>query len=355
MSNTSVPATIVLLNDISLQLNRYITLLVFLFGTIGNLLNILIFSQATLRKNPSVIYFLGSSISSLGILLVGLPSALIGRWVSTDPTTTNSLLCKFRIFLLYGFRTTSVWLLVSATIDRWLLSSTKIARRRLSSQKVAYRILIVVHTLSFSLWFQALFCYETNLAEAPLKCYGKSQKCRIFNDLVYASSTVIIPSLLMLMFGFLTIHNINRSRRAIEPFIATVFPLDLLNSKKPKRKRRNQSSLTRMLLLQVMFLTLFSLPQAIHQIYLTSTMYISKSSLRTTVESFIVNFDFSLTYVGNASPFYVYTLTGTMFRQSLVRMVRAIFRHGYLYLSEFINDFKNDFYTFIRPRTRQRQ
>jgi len=164
MSNvTTDAATIALLNSISSELNRYITLFVFIFGTIGNLLNILIFSQASLRTNPCVVYFLSSSVSSLGILLIGLPSRLIAGWISTDPTNTNSLLCKFRIFLLYGFRTTAVWLFVFATIDRWFLSSETIRRRRLSSLKFAYKSLTIIHCCSFLLWFESLFCYNIDV------------------------------------------------------------------------------------------------------------------------------------------------------------------------------------------------
>jgi len=355
MSYTTDATTIFILNEVSSELNRYLTLFIFLFGIIGNILNILVLSQATLRCNPCVIYFLASSVSGLGIILVGLPSRLIGGWISTDPTNTNTALCKFRIFFLYGFRTTSVWLIVFATIDRWFVSSVKLTRRRLSSCKIAYKCLIIIHCLSCILWIESIVCYDTNVLEAPLKCYGKSYNCRVFNDLVYASSTVMIPSVLMLIFGFLTIHNINRSRRAIEPFIVTVTHVDPLHRTKQKRKRRNQSSLTRMLILQVIFLTFCSLPQAIHQFYLTFTIEVMKSPLRTAIENFIVNFDFSLTYVGNASPFYIYTLTGTMFRQSLIQLIRLTIRHLNLYLSTIFGDLINFIFTAFRPQIPPRQ
>lgn len=350
MANLTTDALMIAaLNKISGEVNRYLTLFVFICGISGNFLNILILLQGTLRSNPCVIYFLASSISSLGILLVGLPSRLIAGWISTDPTNTNAFLCKARIFLLYGFRTTTAWLIVFATIDRWLSSSLRITRRRWSSCKMAYRSLVIISSLSFCLWIESAFCYDTNLPDAPLRCYGQSHVCRVFNDLTYAISTVMIPSVLMLIFGFLTIHNINRSRRAIEPFVATIIRLDPSKRKKRRPHRRNQSSLTRMLILQVIFLTLCSLPQAMHQIYLTLTMLVVKSSLRLAIENFIVNFNFSLTYVGNASPFYIYTLTGTMFRQTLAQLVRVTIRRSYLYLCDVFADWNHFLYT-IFPR-----
>ncbi|CAF2162844.1 unnamed protein product [Rotaria magnacalcarata] len=222
MSNVTDSSTIDLINNISAQINRYITLFVLLFGTIGNLLNTLVLSQPSLRSNPCVLYFLGSSISSLGIMLVGLPTRFIGVWISTDPTNTNAFLCKSRIFLLYGFRTTSVWLIVFATVDRWFVSSFRVTRRFLSSRRIAHKSIFIIHILSFLLWSQTLYCYNTDRIQAPLTCYGMSPICRIFNDVTYAITTVLIPSVLMLIFGFLTIHNINRSQRAVVPFMGTI-------------------------------------------------------------------------------------------------------------------------------------
>ncbi|CAF1620326.1 unnamed protein product [Rotaria magnacalcarata] len=333
MSNVTDSSTIDLINNISAQINRYITLFVLLFGTIGNLLNTLVLSQPSLRSNPCVLYFLGSSISSLGIMLVGLPTRFIGVWISTDPTNTNAFLCKSRIFLLYGFRTTSVWLIVFATVDRWFVSSFRVTRRFLSSRRIAHKSIFIIHILSFLLWSQTLYCYNTDRIQAPLTCYGMSPICRIFNDVTYAITTVLIPSVLMLIFGFLTIHNINRSQRAVVPFMGTIHGISALNMRKRKKKNRfNKGSLTGMLLLQVILLTLFSLPQALQQLYLTFTISTIRSPLRKAIENFIININFSLTYVGNSIPFYIYTLTGILFRRTFIQLIRSIYRQLILFL-----------------------
>ncbi|CAF2604796.1 unnamed protein product [Rotaria sp. Silwood2] len=336
MSNSTTDFTITLINNISSQLNHYITLFVFLFGIIGNVLNIIVLSQPVLRRNPCVFYFLGSSIASLGIILIGLPSRMIAGQISSDPTNTSSYFCKLRIFFLYSFRTTSAWLLVFATIDRWFLSSTKIHRRRLSSHKIAYYNIIIIFCLSFILWIEAIFCYDAYVDHAPIKCYGKSNSCRVFNDIVYASSTVAIPSMLMLIFGLLTIRNINRSRRTSRVFFNTIPTIGQNGSKRRKRIRRTEVSLTCMLLLQVVLLTLCSVPQAIHQFYLTFTIDMYKSPLHIAIENFIVNFNFSLTYIGNAIPFYIYTLNGTAFRQTFIRLVDSTIRQLKIYLSSIL-------------------
>ncbi|CAF0916363.1 unnamed protein product [Rotaria sordida] len=334
MSNSTTDFTIVLINDISSQLNYYIILFVFIFGIIGNLLNIIILSQPILRRNPCICYFLGSSTASLGIILIGLPSRIIAGKISSDPINTNSYFCKLRIFFLYSFRTISTWLLVFATIDRWFLSSIQIHRRRLSSHKIAYYNIIIICCLSFILWIETIFCYDAYINNAPIRCYGKSNRCRIFNDIVYASWIVVIPSLLMLIFGLLTIRNINQSRRISRVFFNSISNISQNGSKKRrKRIRRTEVSLTCMLLLQVVLLTFCSVPQAIHQFYLTFTIDINKSQLRIAIENFIVNFNFSLTYIGNAIPFYIYTLNGTAFRQTFIRLIHSTIRQLKIYSS----------------------
>jgi hypothetical protein len=335
MSNSTDNFSINLINNISIQVNRYITLFVFLFGTIGNLLNILVLSQPVLRSNPCTLYFLSSSIAGLGIILVGLPSRIIAGWISTDPTNTISWYCKFRIFVLYSCRTTSVWLLVFATIYRWFSSSVKIHRRRLSSYKNACYSIFIICCLSLMLWIEIIFCYDANLTNAPVKCYGKTHACRMFNDIIYASSTVVIPSVLMLIIGLLTIRNINRSHQAVRPFVIITTVINQDSRRKSRRNRRSEGSLTRMLLLQVILLTLCSMPQAIHQFYLSFTIDVTKSAYRIAIENFIVNLDFSLTYVGNGISFYIYTLNGTVFRQTLIRIIHLFVRQMKVYFYDF--------------------
>ncbi|CAF3587378.1 unnamed protein product [Rotaria socialis] len=332
MSNSTTDVRIILINNISLQLNHYITLFVFLFGTVGNVLNIIVLSQPLLRRTPCAVYFLGSSVASLGIIIIGLPSRMIAGKIS-DLTNTSSYLCKSRIFLLYSFRTTSAWLLVFATIDRWCSSSTEIHRRRLSSHKTAGSNIIIIFAVSFVLWIESMFCYDADVEQAPIKCYGKSNSCRIYNDVAYASSTIAIPSVFMLIFGLLTIRNISRSRRASRAFFNTDLNLARANRRKRKSTRRTEVSLTCMLLLQVVLLTLCSVPQAMHQFYLTFTIDVSKSPLRVAIENFIVNFNFSLTYIGNAIPFYIYTLNSTVFRQTLIRLVHSTIQQLKFYLT----------------------
>src|SRR3984957_2826204 len=173
---------ITLLNHISDQLNRYFTIVIFIFGIVGNLLNILILSQKSLRSNSCVLLFLASSIANLLSIISGLTTRLMSGW-NVDPTNMFGSLCKIRAFLMFVSRTIALWLIVLAAIDRWFSSSIELHRRQMSSLKNSKKGIIIIIILSTLLYVQLIYCYDANITDAPLECYGKTPICRRITDL----------------------------------------------------------------------------------------------------------------------------------------------------------------------------
>lgn len=118
-SNSSDAIAIAHLNFLASQMNRYLSIAILLFGTIGNLLNCLTLSQRILRSNPCAAHFLGSSVANLVALISGATVRLLAGW-GADLTETISWICKVRLYVLYASRTIAPWLLTVATVDRWL-------------------------------------------------------------------------------------------------------------------------------------------------------------------------------------------------------------------------------------------
>ncbi|CAF3069330.1 unnamed protein product [Rotaria sp. Silwood2] len=319
-SDTMVITT---LSVISAHLNRYLSIAILLFGVVGNLLNCLALSQRTLRSNPCALLFLASSIASLITLISGVTVRLLAGW-TIDLTDTVGWLCKFRIFVLFSSRTAASWLIAMATIDRWLSSSIDVRLRHISSIKNAQRGIIIIICISSLVYAQIFYCYEANLIDSPLKCYGKTKWCRILIDLEFASISVIIPSLLMFIFGLMTVLRIRQtSLRQIQPIIVTTLHQSTNRNQRSQPLRKTDHYLLVMLLIQVLLLTLFSLPQAIGNLYSNITLNQIRSPLNIAINHFIFNLFILLTYVTNGMPFYIYTLTGgTVFRRALLKTIR---------------------------------
>jgi hypothetical protein len=317
--------------NISSKINSYFSIVLFIFGIVGNVLNVLVLSQRSLRSNPCAWLFLMSSIFNLISILSGLTTRIIADW-TYDITDTVGWLCKLRVFVLVASRTVASWLIMLATVDRWLLSCLNVDRRQMSSLKYAQRESIIIISLTIVLYAPILYCLDANLTSAPLKCYSRTIKCRIFVDQIYTCITTLLPLILMFSFSFLTMCNVRKLKQRLQS--------PLLLSRLNTIRRRSHEQRVRlkpidrhlliMLFVQISFLALFTLPQALQQIYSTMTLDVPKSSLQKSIENCFYRFAILLTYLASGMPFYIYTLCGGhVFRQAFFTLVRRLKEHAF--------------------------
>ncbi|CAF2854861.1 unnamed protein product [Rotaria sp. Silwood2] len=319
---TNTTNLILSLNNMSTQLNRYCSVFIFIFGVLGNILNCIVLSQRPLRKNPCSFFFLISSMANLTSILSGLTTRMLAGY-AVDLTNTIDWLCKLRVFVLMVSRTIALWLIALASVDRCLLSSANQQYRKMSSLKNSYRSIFIIILFSILLYVQLIYCYQANLTQTPLKCYGKTEICRMTTDFSYALITVVIPIIVMITFGLLTISNVQNSRRRVFTITATHFSNNSPNQS--ERWRKTDSYLLVMLLVQTVLYCFFTLPQAIQKIYSTMTESQIKSSLQNAIENLGFNILLLLTYFSSGMPFYIYTLCGgKIFRQTLLDVFKSI-------------------------------
>jgi len=316
------------LSNVMAMLNRYFSIFIFIFGTIGNVLNLFVLSQPTLRSNPCALFFLVSSIANLSFIYSGLIPRMLAGWAA-DLTNTIGCLCKLRAFVLYTSRTVALWLIALATVDRWLASHSNTQYRQMSTVKNVWRSMIFILSVSALLYVQQFYCYEANLINLPLECYGRTQLCRIVTLMSDAFVTVTIPIIFMIIFGVMTISNIRQIQRRLHPLImSTLVPAKNATSKIPGRyqqqSRKTDRHLLSMLLFQVIVVTFLTLPFTIVEIYSTLTEKQYKTPLQTAIVNFVFNFALLLIYLCCGTPFYIYTLCGgRVFRRALLKVVKT--------------------------------
>ncbi|CAF2408571.1 unnamed protein product [Rotaria sp. Silwood2] len=325
ISSTTTDAIIIASwSNMSTHINLYFSIFLFIFGVIGNILNILVLSQRSLRSNPCAWLFLISSLANFIALLSGLTTRIISNWTD-DVTDIVPWLCKLRVFVLYTSRTIASWLIMLASIDRWLLSCLSARRRLLSSLERAHRGTIIIILCSLFLYSPIFYCYEANLLNAPLRCYSRTILCRIFADQVYTCITVVFPLMFMFLFGFMTMSNVRKLKLRLQSPLLPRMSNTVNPNDQRQRFRRIDRHLLIMLLVQISFLALFTLPQAIQQIYSTITRNKAKTSVQEKIESSIYSFGILLTYLASGMPFYIYTLSGgCVFRQAFFSLIRRM-------------------------------
>ncbi|CAF3444400.1 unnamed protein product, partial [Rotaria sp. Silwood2] len=161
--------------------------------------------------------------------------------------------------------------------------------------------------------------------DAPLKCYGKNILCRLITDLVYGLFTILIPSILMIIFSIMIISNIQHLRCRMQ-CVTVVSVRTPLQTKEIKLKRTDHH-LLRMLLIQVLLLLIFFMPQALHKFYITFKSTKSNNDWQDVLNHFLYNIDVILSFTASGMPFYLYTLAGrTVFRRAFYELLEMFHR-----------------------------
>lgn len=324
---------IISINNATVQLNRYLPLLIFIFGIIGNILNILVLSRRALRANPCALVFLVSSIGSLIMIISGLTTRLTAGW-AVDLSETIGWLCKLRILVLFVSRTIFIWLIAYAALDRWLSSSNNVHLRNLSTLKNAYRSILMVTLFSLILNGPLLYCYDANVIGTPAQCYGYSDAYRLYTDLSFTCATLVVPSFIMLFFGLLMINNIRQVQKRVNVRNISIVNANstmksgIMAIQQQQQKKKTDRSLLKMVFGQVLFLILCTAPYTIYKLYSTVTPgAASKSVLENAIERLLFNLCTNLTYLATAMPFYIFTLFGgRVFRNELLSILKDIYQ-----------------------------
>jgi len=133
----------------------------------------------------------------------------------------------------------------------------------------------------------------------------------------------------MSIFGFLTIVNIRQRYSAkssqgiltdLNENAITIFKS--INAPRERWKKIDRY-LRHVLFIQIIFLTILTIPQVIEKFYTTLTINENKSLLHITIDKFIYNFVLLLTYLASGIPFYIYTLSGgSVFRATLLNLFK---------------------------------
>lgn len=198
----------------------------------------------------------------------------------------------------------------------------------MSSLKNTQRSIIAITLVAIIIYMEMFYCVDANQINTPVKCTAISSACQMVNDFCLIFLIVLIPSALMLLFGLMTIFNLRKSHLLrVHPI--TINPHShskaLTTQDHKSRSRKTDRYLLKMLCIQVILLTLFALPQAIHNAYSTIIRGQSRTALHNAWSSFILNLFFLLTYVTNGMPFYIYTLTGgSVFRGALFSKIQRL-------------------------------
>ncbi|CAF1271250.1 unnamed protein product [Didymodactylos carnosus] len=131
--------------------------------------------------------------------------------------------------------------------------------------------------------------------------------------------------MVMVIFGILTVGNVRKLNRLVAPASSTTggsTALALTGSSK-----KNDRQLTKMLLVQVLILTILNVPYAIQLVYSTFSANIYKSPLQLAIENFCFALVLDFSWWAFGMSFYIYTLTGHVIRKELKRLMKTVYEN----------------------------
>jgi len=295
------------IDDISHQLMKFGGIIMYVFGTIGNLLNIYVFtiwcrqnkSSNRYCTSNSSLYLLVSSISNLLVILYPLLTRILLDGYKYDITAENVFfVCNLRYYILHTFDLISLSCICLATFDRYLITSREARLRQLNPTKKRTKLILFF-----------LICLFGFHSIPILKYYDVSERgyCIIISPIylyyyLYTFQILLhgfIPIIFLSIFGTLTFKQL----RIIS------------KRKSPCQNFQSDKQLSRMLLMISLAIILSSIPYCIEQSYY---VLFNENNRQQTSLFFLYHVTCSILFYTNpVSSFYIYYISTRNFRMQV--------------------------------------
>lgn len=303
-----------LLNAAVDGMHGYGDLVIYIIGTIGNLLSIAIFLKKKWRKNVCVFYFLVFLL--LGIVHLNatvLTAALLEKWNIQD-IHHSAFLCKLMFYVAYESANLVPTVLILASVDRLLISSQNVDTRLYSSRRLAY--LLIGGSTVFWLLFNIHILIKANLQQvAPFYFVCYYDFSVVYLNFVNYSAAVFncVFFLLTIIFSAFSVKNIRRIRAI------------------PRQQRREARSMTkkdfqllRCLFAQNIAYIVLSSFLNIYSVYRVITRDEIRTPYQTALVEFIYNVFMLIYFTYYCTSFFIFVCVSKAFRQEIRLLIYKI-------------------------------
>ncbi|CAF1286047.1 unnamed protein product [Adineta ricciae] len=293
----------------------------YIFGLIGNSLNIFVFTiwsrsrkqinefQSPIRVSNSSLYLLTSSCANFLLILYPLLTRIIFDGFQYPKTSMNEFYtCKLRFYALHTLDSISLMCICMATLDRYLISSRKVYLRQLSPTLHRTKQIIVIcivllcfHNIPIGIYYKVSDFNEC-IISSPIYIYYYLWIVQIFLHGIF-------PMSFLLFFGFLTYKQLK----------LFFHPNRQLNINIDKQ-------ISRMLLLSCLSISISSVPYSIQYVY---SVFYTEFNERLTSYKLLAYYISVLSFFSNAVlSFYIYLISTPNFRQQVKKICSGQVRFG---------------------------
>ncbi|CAF1255914.1 unnamed protein product [Adineta ricciae] len=299
MSTSSTNKDILLLQSISKVFNGYVILALIAIGTIGNVLNIIVFLRhKTLRQMSNCAFLITFFVSNLISLWASRFQRAVLAITGVDLLVGSIFYCKFRwLFGRWSYNMSFTCICLSS-VDRFLNTSRSECCQRLITFKRAVVITIVISLEYLIIFMPDAIYYSGYQCTASSSDRAMYQQFIVYYNLIMTNS---IPPVTLGIFCLLTWYNLLFIKR--------------------RKSNRLFNQLNRMMMAEFSVVFFSSIPNFLYNIYAQVTQSTVKSDLRVAHENIWRNVFVTLSFSLNVGTFYIYFLMSSAYR----RKVKAIF------------------------------
>ena len=289
------------------NLSRYFLPIVAGIGTFTSLLSLLVFSQRSMRKNSSGLYFFSFSLSNLIFINISIDTTTLFFGYNIDPTGGILFICQLEFYIGYVTSLLSSIFLVLASIDRFIMTSSSYNIQQLNTRSLAVKLIVILTFVSCLIHIHAFFfIIQSGNSNNICSCRLKTNEYILVISWYILLIFGLLAPVLMIFFGTRTILNIRRV---------------LINS--PDRLHSVDRQLILIMLSQCLIHVIFRLPLPIYLLYNYLSKHLMKNSRYS--PSNIVFYFIALIcfYVPFCTAFFI-NLISHSFRVELKRLIRRV-------------------------------
>ncbi|CAF1248066.1 unnamed protein product [Rotaria sordida] len=281
-------------------INVYIGYFIVITGLIGNIINIILFTQLKLfRRNQSAFYLIVASIVDCFQLIFAAATRATVVAFGFDPTRTSIVWCKLRIYFLQFGSITSSGTVCFAAIDQYLSTNYHHRLRQMSTFKLAQYLvgILIVLVALYSILFPVFFEIHGNAG-----CTTVNPIFNYYYSFVHFCILIsILPIVISSLFSLLAYQNV---RRIVRRQVAII-------------RRRLDRQLTAMILVRVILLVITVLPFVSLRVYQINNPMNQNDTFAVTVDQLIrivITTVYNTNYSGT---FYVFLVASIRFRRQV--------------------------------------
>ncbi|CAF1277481.1 unnamed protein product [Adineta steineri] len=314
---------------------RYFGTFIFLIGIFSTILSICVFARKPLRRKSCCFYFLILAISD-SIHLLTMTIEHLPYSFNIDLIIIHTSLCKITIFLIYFSNHLSNIVLTLASVDRFILIYCPSRSKHYCNVNRAKRFVLIAVIILFIANGHILFGYEKiQLDDKPLNV---SYDCNIRRENIFYNKFfhfydsyiesiffIIIPFIIMFICSILIIFQIFETRKNLRYnttgkfYYYTFYTSETIRQTVRKtfqeqgttKLRDKDIQLCFMLIGTTLAFLIFCLPTEINDILIYTDR---EHSCSTWFRKVLLMLMQQIYYAGH---FYIYTLTGQVFRKHL--------------------------------------